>query len=515
MAAKDTDSRSILIVDDSAMNRMLLEDIVGDEYNIIEAEDGLVAIQKLEESADDIMLVLLDINMPNMNGFEVLDVMNQRNWIQDIPVIMISSEDSIESIERTYDLGVTDYITRPFSAPVVLRRVNNAIKLYDKQRRLADMVTSQIYEKQKNTNLLVNILSHIVEFRNGESGLHILHIGTLTDVLLRELAKKTEKYDLTPSRRALITTASALHDIGKIAIDADVLNKPGRLTDEEFEHIKQHTTIGYDMLTDIPIGQGNELVEVARQICRWHHERYDGRGYPDGLEGDDIPISAQVVALADVYDALTSERCYKPAFTHEKALEMIVGGECGTFSPALLECLVEAQDDIQREMAQVSFSDESDEAEFKRLLTEIKDNSDLSVLNNAFDLLEGERQKYDFTWNVSDDLQFDYVRSTNTLNLSPNTAKTLGLPTAIQNPLHSAELAAIFGKDNLRTIFDKMRASQYGDPSIQAQCTYTLDGQEHKGLLTVQVIWSQNGEDGPTMRGALAKLLPVKEAVPA
>lgn len=198
--------------------------------------------------------------------------------------------------------------------------------------------------------MMIGILSHIVEFRNGESGSHVLHINKITGMLLERLIQKTDKYDISWHDRYLITTASALHDIGKIGVDEKILNKPGRLTADEFEIMKMHTMIGASMLHSLTMYQDEELVRVATEICRWHHERYDGRGYPDGLKGDEIPISAQVVSVADVYDALASERVYKKAFPHEKAIEMIMNGECGTFNPLLLECLNDIQGRIKDEM---------------------------------------------------------------------------------------------------------------------------------------------------------------------
>lgn len=341
----------ILIVDDSKMNRELLSAMLEEEFNILEAENGEECIEMLRHYGTGISLVLLDIVMPGMNGFEVLSVMNQRNWIGDIPVIMISSEDADSYIRRAYELGVSDYISRPFDAKVVYQRVYNTIKLYAKQRRLMNMISDQIYEKEKNNKMMVSILSHIVEFRNGESGLHVLHINMLTEKLLDRLVQKTDKYNLTQTDRSLITTASSLHDIGKIGIDDKILNKPGKLTKEEFEIMKTHTLIGASMLKDMGMYQNEKLIKVAYQICRWHHERYDGKGYPDGLKGEEIPIAAQVVSLADVYDALSSERVYKKAFSHEKTMEMILAGECGQFNPLLLECLVEIQDKLKEEMA--------------------------------------------------------------------------------------------------------------------------------------------------------------------
>lgn len=357
---------TILIVDDSALNRMVLIEILGKEnYTFLEAENGQQAVELLD-CHPEVDLLLLDITMPEIDGFGVLEIMNQYHWIEETPVIMISAEDAYSFIERAYDLGASDYITRPFDARVVCRRVSNTLMLYAKQKRLVQMVAEQVYEKEKVSNTMISILSHIVEFRNNESGLHVVHIRTITELLLRRLRKKTDRYPLTETDISLISTASALHDIGKINIPEQILNKPGRLTKEEFEIIKTHSAVGEHMLRQIPFNQNEPLVKVAREICRWHHERWDGRGYPDGLKGDEIPISAQVVSLADVYDALTSERCYKAAFDHETALNMIVNGECGAFNPLLLECLMDGADQIKQAMQETEEEKQKDAEQSQR-----------------------------------------------------------------------------------------------------------------------------------------------------
>lgn len=339
--------QQILIVDDSELNREILSEMLHTDFRILEAEDGAQALEMLQQQGTGISLVLLDIIMPVLDGFGVLSYMAREHIIEDIPVIMISSDDSEKNIRRAYELGVSDYISRPFDAKVVYQRVFNTIKLYAKQRRLITLVTDQIYEKEKSSRMMVSILSQIVEFRNGESGLHVRHINILTEMLLDRLMQKTGRYHLNWNEQYLITLASSLHDIGKIGIDEKILNKPGRLTAEEFEEMKKHTVIGEEILCSLELYQNELLVKVAREICRWHHERYDGRGYPDGLKGEEIPISAQVVSLADVYDALVSDRVYKKAYSHEKAIRMILNGECGVFNPLLLECMLDIEDKIK------------------------------------------------------------------------------------------------------------------------------------------------------------------------
>ena len=339
--------QQILIVDDSEMNREILTEMLQDDFRILEAENGEEALKMLKQYGTGISLMLLDIVMPVMNGFEVLAAMAREHWMDDIPVIMISSEGSEDYIRRAYEMGIADYIRRPFDAKIVYQRVFNTIKLYAKQRRLISLVADQIYEKEKNNRMMVGILSQIVEFRNGESGPHVLHIQTLTRLLLERLVQKTGQYGLSWSEQYMISMASALHDIGKIGIDEKILNKSGKLTKEEFDIMKTHTLIGATMLENLKMYQGEILLEVAYQICRWHHERYDGKGYPDGLVGEEIPISAQVVSLADAYDALISDRVYKKAYSHEQAVKMILNGECGAFNPVLLECLTDIQDHLK------------------------------------------------------------------------------------------------------------------------------------------------------------------------
>ena len=342
----------ILLVDDSAMSRMILKEILGGDYSILEAENGQECLEKMQAEAGNIALVLLDINMPVMDGFEVLKAMNVNHTIEDIPVIMISSDDSDAAIRRSYELGASDYVTRPFDARIVYRRVTNTIKLYAKQRRLVQMVSDQIRARENNTDMLVGVLSHIVEFRNGESGAHVRHIRIITELLLHRLLEISSQYPITAEQQDNIPLASALHDIGKIGIDEKILNKPGRLTPEEFEVVKTHSMLGAEMLHQLEDFNEQPLLQTAYEITRWHHERWDGRGYPDGLKGDEIPISAQLVALADVYDALTSERCYKKAFSHEKAVQMILNGECGAFNPLLLHCLTDIQTDLKVQLQQ-------------------------------------------------------------------------------------------------------------------------------------------------------------------
>ena len=343
---------SILIVDDSEMNRVILNEMLKDEYRVLEADNGRAALDMVDRYGDELSLVLLDIIMPGMNGFEVLGELSRRTVADSLPIIMISSEDSDDVVLRAYELGASDYINRPFDARVVRRRVSNTIRLYAKQRRLTSLLSQQYNARVKNSRMLIDIMAGVMELRNGESGLHVTHIEKLTELLLGCLVHRSDQFPLDNEQRSTIAMASALHDIGKMSIDDAILNKPGRLTAEEFEIMKTHTTLGADMLLELGRQHtGNPLLEYAYQIARWHHERWDGKGYPDGLKGDEIPIAAQVVSVADVYDALTSVRVYKDAIPHQEAIQMILDGKCGQFNPLLLDCLLEVQDRIAETLA--------------------------------------------------------------------------------------------------------------------------------------------------------------------
>lgn len=503
IATHDENRETILIVDDSAMNRMLLSDILADTYNIIEAEDGEQAIAILQQHASEISIVVLDMVMPKVDGFGVLEAMNENRWIQFLPVVSISTESSPEFVERAYSLGVTDFINRPFDELIVIRRVSNTIKLYAKQRKLTNMVANEIFEKERNGSLMITILSHIVEFRNGESGMHVMNIGTLTEILLNQISKKDDKYYLPYAERDLIVKASALHDIGKISIPEEVLNKPGKLTDEEFEAMKQHTVIGYQMLSDLGF-QDEPLVKVSREITRWHHERYDGRGYPDGLKGDEIPLSAQIVSLADVYDALTSERVYKPEFSHEKAIQMILNGECGAFNPLLLECLVEAQDAIRQGLAQPNRAFNSYE-DLKSIAPAIQDAETLDVTEYALDQLENEREKNHFLTEISRQLQFDYNKSLDLLHIPVWAAKRLGTPAQIKDPLHTEALANLISHDLVELLSKAITETTPQDPLVRLDCTVTSNGEAYDCIIITKTVWSQ--EEEPILVGVIGKIM--------
>lgn len=499
----------ILIVDDSEMNRAILLEMLEDEYDIIEAENGERAIEMIQKHETEISLILLDIVMPKIDGFGVLKIMSQKRWIEDIPVIMISAESGASHVEKAYKMGVTDFISRPFDTLIVHKRVVNTILLYAKQKRLMSIVEEQIYEKEVRSSLMIDILSHIVEFRNGESGLHVLHVRTLTEMLLHYLVRITDQYTLSEEDIAMIGVASALHDIGKIAIPAEILNKPGKLTDEEFAQMKTHSAVGAQMLKELPIHQEEPLVQIAHDICRWHHERYDGRGYPDGLKGDDIPISAQIVALADVYDALTSERCYKKAFSHEKAVQMILNGECGTFNPLLLKCLSELSDHIHDELGN-SFVDSSNQREMRKVVTEMLKYEDLSSSEITHRLLEHERMKYSFFAEMSEEIQFEYTSVPSMVNLSEWSAKKLGLPEIIVEPIKNEKLFNMMDIENINNLTKMLRNTTPEKPVVQYDCKVKLNDEDRWMRFVCRAMWSN--DEQPQYTGAIGKVVDIHDA---
>ena len=501
--------QTILIVDDSAMNRALLADMIGDEYNIVEAENGIEGIGCIQNLGTAISLVLLDIVMPEMDGFEVLAVMNKNGWIKDIPVIMVSSENATSVIERAYDLGVSDFISRPFDANIVRRRTKNTIMLYSKQKTLVGMVADQIEEREKGNNLMVAILSHIVEFRNGESGLHVLHVNTMTELLLGHIASKTDRYDLPRERISLISMASSLHDIGKISVPDEILNKPGRLTKEEFEQMKEHTTIGAQMLDDLAIYRNEPLVQAAYEICRWHHERYDGGGYPDGLAGEDIPISAQVVALADVYDALTSKRVYKDAYSHDQAMHMILNGECGAFNPFLLECLQDIADDIREQFDITSLSNHDDHA-IQSVVRSITQADASAASSRTLSMLEYERMKYRFFASMSNEVQYEYTDDPPVMVVSDWGKNELNSEIVVGDPYNSQKLEDMFGRDAMMRVHDLLRATTAESPVIQTDLEGTVDGETRWYHLTARAIWSD--DDVPVYTGSIGKMVDIHES---
>ena len=501
--------QKILIADDSEMNRELLAAILEEEYDIIQANDGVQAVDCLQRQAEEISLLLLDIVMPHMDGFEVLSYMNKEHWIDSIPVVIISSENSPIYIKRGYDLGATDFIEKPFDANMVLRRSANAILLGAKQRRMTSIVSNQIYEREKSSKLMINILSHIVEFRNGESGLHVLHIQTITEMLLRQLVQKeNNRYALSKEQIRMITTASALHDIGKISIPDEILNKPGRLTAEEFAVIKGHSMAGANMLSELPLDQKEEpLVKTAYEICRWHHERYDGGGYPDGLKGEEIPVSAQVVALADVYDALTSERCYKDAYSHEKAIEMILAGQCGAFNPLMLECLLDISSSLKKKMGYKS-KERYEQTDLSDIASRFHD-FEMDSSEKIVQQLEFERMRYNFLAEGSRNIVFTYTISPPLLTFNQAGCKRSGITEPSFSPLQSGVLKDLVEEQSLKRLIRKITQATRETPDVTSNLFLTDGKNPCHYRCKCRVIWTDGAEKGYT--GVVGKLTDITD----
>lgn len=455
------DGKAILIVDDVELNRAILSEVFHSSYHVFEAANGRQALDILREHRDDIVVVLLDIVMPVMDGYEVLEIMNREKWLVHLPVVLITAENSDTASLRSYDLGVADIINKPFNPSIVKRRVGNIIELYQHKTHLETLVGRQVETleqqarkiNQANT-FMIEALSSVVEFRSSESGQHIKRIRFTTRVLLEALAVRHPKYGLTPLIMDKIALAASMHDIGKIAIPDSVLNKPGKLTPEEFGIMKTHTTRGCDLLQSLNYSPTETFYRYCYDICRSHHERWDGRGYPDGLVGTRIPIWAQVVSLADVYDALTSERVYKPPYTHEEALAMILGGECGAFNPELLEVFTAEAPRLEREPRGLSGEQAAAEAlaPFDPFAEEAGERAaarDAEVLSaRTLWLLEREREKYRIVTELSGDIVFSYDMGTDVLEFSEKYHVLFGRDTRV--PCARKRLAAtdlIFDED--------------------------------------------------------------------
>ena len=478
--------QTILIVDDAEMNRMMLSDMLGDQYDYVEAADGREALRILEKNVS-IDLMLLDINMPEMNGFEVLEEMNRYHWIQEVPVIMITAEESVESMEHAYSLGVTDYIPRPFNVYIVRRRVENTLNLYVNQKRLMRLVSDQIAEKEENNTLMVSILSNVVEIRNHESGDHIRNIRRITELLLHQLVQKTKAYHLSEEDIALIKTASSLHDIGKITIPEEILNKPGKLTKEEFEIMKTHSAAGAHILEQMKYGQDKPLYRYALEICRWHHERWDGHGYPDGLMGEEIPISAQIVAIADVYDALTSERCYKKAYDHTTAINMILNGECGAFNPLLLECLTETALQL-RIVTGVNGDVMPYRFELNRLSEEILAHADLPKNDRVQNLLDTMQERIDFFASTSGGIQFEYDAVSRLVDVT-NWNEPPQYRHSVKNVTRANDFRYLSQKD-FKRLWDAMEATTKENPEFALSILFPVGNEYHWCDLRVRTLWS-------------------------
>ena len=422
--------QKILIVDDSEFNRDMLKEILRETYNYLEAENGNQAIQIMGENPG-IDLMLLDINMPQMNGFEVLKWMNQSRCIDETPVIMISSEDAVDTMRKAYELGITDYITRPFDSVIVKKRVQNTLGLYMKQKHLINVVYDQVYEKEENNNIMIRI-------------------------------------------------------------SEEILNKPGRLTDEEFKIMKTHSELGADMIRDMHFPKDNSLVRASWEICRWHHERWDGKGYPDGLKGEEIPISAQVVSIVDVYDALTSERCYKKAFDHDTAIQMILDGQCGQFNPILLMCLKELSLQLSK-MIDKEMDDTSYYHEVQRLSNEILSDRSLPNHNYSQNVVRVMKEKLDFFKSNSGMNSIEYNTISGQLTILNGKQQIL-----CQRNNPNFNLFKEFGvnEEDVRHIQALLHQTSVQNKEISVQIKATVENVRQMYKLKLHTLWSPLKKDG-------------------
>lgn len=404
---KENARKRVLIVDDVELNRFILKGILCADFDVVEAESGKQALDILKKESSNIAIVLLDIIMPEMDGFAVLSAMQKQGYINYIPVIIISTESTAQYVDKAYEMGATDFINKPYNPNVVLHRVLNTIKLFNRQQTLMEIVTEQVYEKHRYADMMINILSTVMEMKNGESGLHILHINTITRILTENLLRMTDKYTFSKSDIQLICVASSLHDIGKIAIPDEIINKPGKLTAEEFAVMKTHSEQGAKMIDSLTEYKDERLIKFAYEICLYHHERYDGKGYPVGLKGDEIPIWAQIVSIADVFDALISERVYKAAYSPEKALDMIINGECGLFNPLLIQCLIVSHGEIVSALSHVSAAEKWEE-KAKYVADDVEKYHINTFSDKSLEYSSSNIAKLKFLTECSDGLIFDY-----------------------------------------------------------------------------------------------------------
>ncbi len=490
----------ILIVDDSASNRAFLVNMLSEEYDIVEAGSGLEAMQQLDRNESVLSLVLLDIAMPDMDGFAVLSAMGKHGHLHRVPVIVILPENASKDLDHAYELGAMESISRPFGEITVKRRVKNVITFFAKRKDLEHMVTEQLIEQEKSNRIMVEILSQIIEFRNQEGGGHALHIQAITEALL------TDRYELSPSRIALITNASVLHDLGKITIPEDVLCKPGKLTPEEMMVMRTHSAAGAKMLERVSYFQTEELIRVARDICRWHHERYDGGGYPDGLARDEIPISAQVVALADAYDALTSPRVYRPPFTHETALSQIMDGACGAFHPLLLKCLLHTWPDLKRELRARATGDISQKELRDQTRTPVPG---VSASGRTLALLEQERTKYQFFASMSKEIQFEYFYQSDLLTLSEWGASMLGVSEAVSHPLDSEVFQNMIYPEDFSDLQARLRMAEPDHPTVSRTYQLNIHGSRKWYKIVARPLWGV--AETAEMTGIIGKVVDVHE----
>ena len=477
----------ILIIDKNEENISLLNSFLSQRYSVLTALNKIQALYSFKHFGADIDLVFLSFMSDKAESFKILSIINDHPFLRDIPVIAIS--DSDDTIKTAFSLGAVDSIAPPFIPSALLKRVHNVLTISKKQKKFSFMVSEKIYENEKNNDLMISILSHIIEFRNGESSNHVLRINIITEKLLCQTAKITDKYNLTPETISTITAASVLHDIGKIRIPDNILTKPERLTDKEFETVKSHTIEGVKLLDELVFFQNEPIIKTAKEICRWHHERYDGKGYPDGLVGDETPISAQVVAIADVYASLTSELVYKAPLPHSQAIDMICSNKCGCFNPILLRALRDISDILQTSI-RASFLTDNGKQKIRRLADFIFKFSDPAVPSRLADYIDREKITYKFFTSMTNEIYFDYSAGNSTLTFSSYAAEKLGVDEVISNPMENSSIINIIGEKALKKLVSSLLETTPQNPIFQTNCKLLIDGEKHWYKIICHVFWS-------------------------
>ena len=479
------DERKLLIADDSELNRAILVSVLEKNFDILEAADGKEAIATLAAHEGNIAALLLDVVMPEADGFEVLEEMNRRGWIDEIPTIMISVETGGSYIDRAFQLGAADYVSRPFVPNMIRRRVINAILLHTKTRKLTGLIADLFYRRERNTDILAAILGYAVEARSGERGTHMTNVSRITGLLLHRLLERTDRCPIGPEDIETVCIASSLHDIGKLLIPEDILTKPTALTPGEFDIVKQHTRLGAKIISDLPIYQNETIIKYALEICRWHHERWNGEGYPDGLKGDRIPLAAQIVSLADAYDVLVHQRSYKAPCTHEQAMAMLHNGDCGSFNPLLLSCLDEVGEAARRGVDRKAAARRSP----RRTVEELYRGQDLAAARMT-QQLEDAYAKQDFLFALSREIWFEYTPHPSSLRLSRGAAEQMGLPSMIVAPLDDPDFLARVGAETVDAVRRRLADLTADEAYLEVAAHLVLNGQPRRCQLTILVLWS-------------------------
>lgn len=514
------DSGKILIVDDSELNRAILAELFYQEYEIQEAENGREALEKIQEQGEEITAILLDIVMPEMDGFSVLRFLNERRLMERIPVFLITAETSVDTALRGYENGVVDIINKPIINPVIVRkRVNNAVELFRNKNHLQNLVDRQVETIRRQTEKLnginismIDILSSVIEFRSNESGQHVRHIRMVTRKILQKLRQEYEEYPFTDEEIEMISNASAMHDVGKISIPDYILNKPGKLTAEEFDEMKKHTIYGCEIIASIPFFREEDTFRYGYEICRHHHERYDGRGYPDGLKGEEIPVAAQVVSIADVYDALVSDRVYKKACTHQEAIAMIQNGECGNFNPKILECFLNMADELDREL--YGKEDKQESGFLHRLTVPVAAKAPVQTClsDYALEMFERERQKTQWFNEMSGEILFDYNKIIDEIEFTEKFHEVFGECTHIHHARDYIERCNFADRTDMERIQREVAFLTPQNPLYKTRLS--LDTLKHQGELCelyLRVIWGSSPHDEYACAGYIGKIVSVRK----